>query len=101
MEQSTIKIEIQKNNYGGWSCVTYVKHPEFPNEAVTNVDHSTLKSALWHLMIRCVDVNYKLLSVTVKGKDISFEKVWEIVHKALTDGILAYNLPKIKKLLEM
>lgn len=101
MDQSTMRIEIRKNQYGGWGCTTFVKHPEFPNEAVTNVGYSTLKSALWHLMIWCTDKDCKLLSVTVKGKDIPFGKVWEIVCKALTGGALAYNLPRIKELLEV
>lgn len=98
---STMRIEIRKNNYGGWGCTTFVKHPDFPNEAVTNVGHSTLKSALWHLMLWCVNHDYELLSVTVKGKDMPFEKVWKIVHKVLVDGSLAYELPKIKRLLEV
>ena len=101
MDQSTMRIEIKKNTYGGWGCITYVKHPEFPNEAVTSSGHTTLKSVLWHKLWRCVDCDYKLLSILVNGKDMPFDKVWEIVYKALANGASAYILPKIKKLLEV
>ena len=101
MSQTTMRIEIQKNNYRGWSCVTFVKYPDWPNEVTTSGGRPTLKSALWHSLFDCMDLPAKLLSVIVNGVSLPFDKVWEIVHKALTGGAMAYELPKIKELLEV
>lgn len=98
--QTTMRLEIQKHNRG-WSCTSIVKYPGWSNDAITNSGQSTLASVLWHKVGRCIDLDAKLLSITVNGKDMPFDKVWEIVYKALVDGGLAYELPKIKKLLEV
>lgn len=100
MDQTTMRIDIQKTSRG-WGCTTYVKHPDFKHEAVTNTGYGTLKSALWHLMLECVSSEYKLLSVVLNGGNMPFDKVWDIVYKALVTGAMAYELPRIRKLLEV
>lgn len=98
MNMGTMRIEIQKNAYGGWSCVMITDHPGW-QESRTHCGYGTLKSSLWHTVLSCIDLGTRLSSVTVKGKPMPFTRVWEIIHGALADGVLSYRLGDIRELL--
>jgi len=98
---TTMRIVIAKNQYRGWSCTTHVKYSDWPNEVVTGAGYPTLKSALWHTVLDCMDLGAKLLSVTVNDRNMSFWEVWRRISLALADGPLAHVLPDINKLLEV
>lgn len=95
----TMGIEIQKNEYRGWSCTSIVKYPDWENEVYTHTGYGTLKSSLWHAVLHCVDLGAELTSVTVNGEPRSFTSIWEIIHKALAGGVLSYRLGDIRELL--
>lgn len=101
MDTTTTRVVINKNQHRGWSCVTYVQYPDWPNEAVTNSGYGTLKSTLWHIILHCIDLDAKLLTVHVKGKLMPKSEIWERVHKALSGSALSYNLPAIEEYLEV
>ena len=97
---STMRIEIQKNEYRGWNCVMITNHPGWP-ESRTHCGYGTLKSSLWHTVLSCIDLGTRLSSVTVKDKLMPFDEVWEIIHETLADGVLSYRLGDIQELLEV
>lgn len=101
MDTTTIRVKIIRNQYRGWSCTTYVKYPDWPNEVITHTGYGTLKSTLWHVILDCIDLDAELLTVHVKHRLMPKSEIWERVHKALTGSALSYNLPAIKEYLEV
>jgi len=91
-------IEIQKTRKG-WGCCTVVEYPGWPHPAKTHEGFDTLKSALWHFVLDCIDYDWAIESVTVKGENMPLAEVCEIVEKALRDGVLKYRLPGVREAL--
>jgi len=53
------------------------------------------------MVLDCIDLSAKLLTVHVKGKLMPHTEIWYRVHQALSGGALSYRLPAIKELLEV
>lgn len=99
MSTTTIRAKITKNRGRGWSCATYIKYPDWPNEAVTHTGYRTLKSTLWHLVLHCMDLGAELTTVHVKGSLMPKAVILERVCQALAGGVLSYKLPAVREYL--
>ena len=93
----SVKLELTiDKSRRGWSVEERAFREGCP-VAVTNSGQSTLASALWH-SIR-TDYITEVSSVTVKGKPVSSERVYQIIEKDLSGGVLAYALPGYARVL--
>ena len=94
----SMQIIVSKSRRG-WSVQSIVSREGWP-DSVTNAGYRTLACALWHT----IDQNRpqcEIASVTVKGKPVSRERVYQIIEKDLSGGICAYSLPDYAKVLQV
>lgn len=91
-------VEIQKRQRD-WGYTITVKYPDWPKPVITGGGESTLKSALWHTVLHCLDGDLEIESVTVKGKAMPLAEVCERVEQALHGSVLNYRLEGVRKAL--
>lgn len=99
MDTITVRAVITKNQRRGWSCQSYVKYPDWPQEIVTSNGRETLASTLWHLVMDYMDLGATLTVIQVKGKPMPRAEIWERIHKTLTGSGLSYRLPAVREYL--
>ena len=96
--REVMEITIDKSQRG-WSVQYIVRREGWP-DSVTNAGAPTLASALWHT-IDAHRPQCEIASVTVKGRPMSRERVYQIIEKSLKGGPLAYSLPSYAKILQV